>query len=333
VNPHQFGGPWVATDRGACYFLSPKDMEGFTWAEFNPEDADFYESGFAGQIHGLGFRGKLYWPWWLREQIVQQTLRFLRRAANGYTVAYYDANTAASESRLADRLRRYTGEDFFLFPRDRQQNSPYEVVHTPIPMHGSAIYLDLIRWINELMTDYILQEQLTHQAANTGMGSQQSEAHENTADLRTKFHAADIQVAMQDIVKVLYRYNCPGRPVGRFNFLLEKRNAQEYMEAAAFGIQFGLSVAENDVRDVLGLRAPRAGEPVLGQLVPGQPAGVEGTPQGVPMAQPGGPQQNGQPQGNGQVPTQVRMPVPYSRRGRRTLYARQEHGRTWFTVG
>lgn len=309
VNQHSYPGPTVPTERGACHFLDAREQEQFTWAEFNPEDADFYESQFAGQIHGLGFRSKLYWPWWLREQILQQTLRFLKRAANGYTVGFFDANNPAAEARLAAKLRAYTGDDFILFPRDRQEHSPYGLDHTPIPLHGSNIFMDLIRWINDIIRDYILGEDLTTNAESTGMNNSTAEAHETTADMRTKYHAADIRVALQPLVKTLARYNCPGRPAPDFEWLAEKRNPLDYMEALDFAYQHGLAVEEDDVRDVLGLPSPREGKSVLAAMVPGQPAGVMGQPQGVPQAMPAG------PMGGGGMQQYSRM----SRRGRREL--------------
>lgn len=314
VNPYEFKGEWTATDRGPAHFLDEREQEQFIWCEFNPEDADWFESRFAGQLHGSGFRGKLYWPWWLREQIVQQTLRFLRRAANGYTVGYFDGNNAAAEARLAAKLRSYTGDDFLLFPRDRSEHSPYGVEHQPIPLHGSNIFLELVRWINEIITDYILQEDLTSSGQNLGLGSSQSEVHERTSDVRTRYHSADIQVAVQPLIDTLARYTCSGRPSPRFEFLNEKRNPVEYMEALDFAYNHGLAVAEDDVRDVLGLPAPREGQAVLAAMVPGQPAGVEGTPMGMPQSIPAGPD----PMGG--------MPMQFRRPRAPQMYDRRDNG-------
>ncbi len=321
INPFEFKGDWVATDRGSCHFLDDRELEQFLWCEFNPEDADWYESQFAGQLHGVGFRSKLYWPWWLREQIVQQTLRFLRRAANGYTVGFYDGNNVAAEARLAAKLRAYTGDDFLLFPRDRSEHTPYGIEHQPIPLHGSNIFLELVRWINEVIVDYILQEDLTSSGENLGLGSNQSDSHERTADIRTRFHSADIQVALQPLIDTLARYNCSGRPAPRFEFLNEKRNPVEYMEALDFAYQHGLAVAEDDVRDVLGLPAPREGQAVLAAMVPGQPAGIGGTPMGMPQSMPAGP---GMGMGMGQDPSMMQGGMQFSRRSRPVVFDRRD---------
>jgi hypothetical protein len=314
VNPHEFRGDVVPTERGACHFLDEAEREQFFWAEFEPEDADFYEPQFAGQVHGLGFRSKLYWPWWLREQFLQQVLRFLKRAANGYTVGFYDANNPGSEARLKAKLAAYTGEDFILFPRDRTEHSPYGLEHNAVPIQGSKVFLDLVMWVNDLIEDAILGEDLTTSSANTGLNSNQSETHEDTADMRTKYHAPDIELAWQEVVNVLARYNCPGRPAPRFSYLKEKRNAEEYMGAVDFAWQHGLAIEEDDVRDVLGLQAPREGKSVLAAMVPGQPAGIYGQPQGMPQSMPAGPMGGG----GGMDPSMFGQPQQqYSRMSRR----------------
>ena len=296
VNKAFYDGPAVVTDRGYAHILTLAEQETFFWCEFEPEDSDYTEGQLAGAVHGQGFRHRLYWLWWTRQNVFQSLVRFLRRCASGWNIAWFDMHNDGAEAALRTLLAEYDNEDVLLMPRDRKQETAYGFDHYPINMSGSQVWIDIIRWLDEMMTDYVLGEVLTTGTAATGLGSGVAETHQSTADARTRYHSADLIVGFQPLVNVLYRYNCPGVAPGNFEFQIEKRDPKEYMEACQFAYDLGMPLDQEDIYEALDLVTPKPGTGILAKMSPGQPAGMEEAPMGMPVA--------GQPGPDEQPPTQ-----------------------------
>jgi hypothetical protein len=304
VNLSNFDGTWQPTDRGAAHFFTPDELETFYWHEFEPVDADFFENELAGGVHGVGFRGKLYFYWWLKTNLESQMLDFLQKIGQGFTIFYYEAGNEESKREVTEAAQTQIGNNVYLFPRNKMGEGPYGasggpgIQHIPIPMQGTNFYFQMIDYYNSIFTDYILGEALTTSTAATGLGSGVAQAHEATADDRVKYDATDLEYPMQRIVDTLNRWNCPGNPSPKFAFLTEKRNPAEYMESADFAYQMNMDLDEDDIREVLGLPKPPPGHSVLSKLNSLQPTAMNMTPESTPMAGQPGPQQldeQGQP--------------------------------------
>jgi hypothetical protein len=305
VNSATFTGTTEITDRGMAHFFTPDELETFYWHEFEPTDADFFDNELAGGVHGVGFRGKLYFYWWLKTNLESQMLDFLQKIGQGFTIFYYEAGNEQSKAEVMAAAQTQIGNNVYLFPRNKLGEGPYGasggpgIQHVPIPMQGTNFYFQMIDYYNSIFTDYILGEALTTSTAATGLGSGVAQAHEDTADDRVKYDATDLEHPLQRLVNTLNRWNCPGNPPPKFSFLTEKRNPGEYMESVEFAYGLGLGIGENDLRETLGLPEPAPGESILSKLNSMQPAGMNMTPEGMPMAGQPGPQQldeNGQPQ-------------------------------------
>lgn len=288
VNTAFFQGEAISTERGLTHFLTPDELECFMVHEFEPEDADFYEGILAGAVHGVGFRGRLYWFWWLRNNLTQIVMDFLQKVGTGITIFWYEAGNDASKQEVADAAESQIGNNVFLFPRAKDGTSAYAgpgIERTEVSMQGAEVLINLFNLLNGILRDYIMGETLTTDTAGTGMGSGVAEAHESTAERRTKYDAVDLDHTMQHLVDVLNRWNCPGNPTPHFHHLVDKPNVAEFMEAAKFGYEMGMSLDEDDTREKLGLPAPEKGHSILSKVGAMQPAAVNSLPpQGVPVA-------------------------------------------------
>lgn len=325
INTAEFEGEWTPTSRGPAHFLSKEELETFLWLEFEPLDADYYDAQSAGRVHGEGFRGQLFWYWWVKSNLQSQMYDFLQKLGQGFTVFYYEAGNEQSMLDVKQAAENQIGNNVYLFPRNRDGQSAYAgpgIVYTPIPMQGSNFFFELIKYIDDVMTDFILGETLTTSVGATGMGSGVAQAHEDTADDRVKYDARNLEWPMQRLLDVLNRYNCPGNPCPKFKFMVDKRNPAEYMEAVSFAVNLGLDVDEDDVRKTLALPRPQPGHSVLNKLGSLDPTATNMTPQGVPIAGDPGPQaldQNGQPvpmdQGQQQQGQEIVQGVPVDQGG------------------
>lgn len=314
VNPTEYKGETFPTPRGLAHALTPAEMELFLWHEFEPEDSDFYRPDMAGAVHGKGYRGTLYWLWWLREKIVAILMDFLEKVGSGVTIFYYEAGNKRSLEEVETAAKEQIGNNVYLFPRNRDGQSAYAgpgIDFKMQSMSGAEFFYQLWDLCNQLMNDAILGEVGSTQAMPSGIGSNLADQHGVTAEERVKYDATDLEHPMQMLVNVLNRWNCPGDPAPRFQFMVDKRNPAAFMEAVKFAFEIGLEIEEDQVRDELSLPAPQPGKKVLSKIQAMQPAAVGAIPAGVPMAAPTGPSAAmppGQPvQG---VPVQQALPAP-----------------------
>lgn len=285
VSTAAYHGEVEPTGRGMAHFLTPDEQECFVAHEFEPEDADFYEGQQAGAIHGVGFRGRLYWYWWLRNNLTQILMDFLQKVGTGITIFYFEAGNDASKDEVRTAAEEQIGNNVYLFPRNRDGQSAYAgpgIQRVEVSMQGADMFLTLFNLLNGILRSYIMGEVLTTDTAATGLGSGVAEAHESTAERRTKYDAVDLDHPMQHIVEVLNRWNFPGNPCPRHKHIVDKPNVVEFMQAADFFYNLGGTLDEDDAREKLGLPIPEEGHSILSKVAPMQPSAVGALPQGVP---------------------------------------------------
>jgi hypothetical protein len=294
VNAAEYVGPVIPTDRGVAHFLTPREQETIFITEFLPEDADFYESNMSGAIHGQGYRGLLYWVWWLRMNCTKFRTAWMRRASLGFMECFYDANDDTAKATAKQMIQDNTGQDVWLWPRTRDKESAWGIDFVQPSLDGAKFWLDIEQELNDRMRFMILGEQLTTGLGPTGLGEGTSKLHGQSADDRTKYHANGIGMTAQELLGVIHKYTFPGVPVGRYRPMVDKRDPEEYLVAVQAAVNMGLDVDADDMREVLSLPAPQPGKGILSKLQSLNPAAMAQTPQGVPVAGASGPSQPGQ---------------------------------------
>ena len=298
---------WISTPRGPAHFFTPAERELFVVGEFQSTPVDYYQPERSGAIKGLGYRGTLYWIWWLREKLTAILMDFLEKVGTGITIFFYEAGNAKSKAEVVTAAKEQIGNNVFIFPRNRDGQSAYAgpgIERVEVSMQGAQTFLGIYNLLNNLMRMAIMGEVGTTQEMSSGLGSSIGEQHGKTADERVKYDAVTLEWPMQQWTNTLNRWNCPGDPAPLFQFMVDKRNPEEFMSAVNLAVSIGLEVSENQIRDELGLPKPQPGEPTIGKMQALQPTAVNAVPQGVPMSGPTGPDaqaaQQDQPDDGGQ---------------------------------
>ena len=285
------------TERGPAMFLTrPEQREGFLIHKFEPEDAGYYRPEFAGAVHGSGMRGRIYWYWWLKQNLQKYLMNFVKKVGNGFLLVGYPASNTAALASAQAAIAAQEGNNVLYIPVNNQTGDTLDkvVTHVQIPMTGADFQWTIITGINEMIRQTLLGESGTTQANGTGLNSDQ-EQHGITADERVKYDATDLETPMQALTKMLYRWNCPWCPTATYTSLADKRNPKEVMDAANFGLEAGLAIPAAWVKDQLGIPNQVNNEELLAKVQPMQAAAVGNTPAGTPMVGPSGPA--GPPQG------------------------------------
>jgi len=290
------------TERGPAYFLNAEEEENFIWHEFEQEDSTYFQPQFAGTIHGSGYRGRIYWYWWLRQNAQRFMMNFLKKAGNGYLLVGYPSGNVAAKSAAKTAVEGQEGNNIIYVPINIREGESIDkvVTHVPMSMNGSQMMWTIITGINEIIRNAIVKETLTSRTGATGLGSNVAEQHGATSDDRDKYYCNDLETPMQKVTVLLNKRNCPGLPPPKFKFLVDKRNPLEVITAVDKALDWGMPVPQSWPQDELGIPTPINNEPVLAKIQPMQPTAVGNVPSGTPMAGPSGPAGAISPQNEGQ---------------------------------
>lgn len=261
-------GDTAITDRGRAHFFTPEEREQLFVHTFEPEDADFFEGDMAGSINGLGIRGRLYWLFWLRQNVMSWMMDYLERVgAGGFTVYYYEHGNSESLEEVKDAAESQVKQNSILFPRYRDNTTGGPGIERIEPsLAGAQLIRDLVMsYFDEVIRRYILGQDVVGDS-DTIVGEGPADLHAGNFARIIKYDANDLADTLtRDWVAVVNKYMFPANPCPRWVFDVDKPNADEYMEGVKTFYEMGGEVDEDSVREVLGIPRPEPGHRVLSQ--------------------------------------------------------------------
>lgn len=273
---------------GLALFLKPYERDTFCVHKHFIEDADFHHSYFAGSVHGIGIRSKIYWEWFLKQEAFAFLMQYLERSAGGIEVWTYPMGDpkALAATQAAAKEKMSNGRNIVFFPKpmgDDSESYKFEVIEP------GAMGLDIMQNIIEnyfggRLKRYILGQELSTEAKATGMGSGVAEAHMDTLSQIVQFDASNLEETLtHELVRYIQQLNFPETMGWHMRMSLKTKDdkTQERLEALNAAYQMGASIAESEVFKTLGLSAPTSGEKVLSlssQQAASMPPGMPGMP-------------------------------------------------------
>lgn len=286
-----FPGKAEPTDWGLAYFPTPDEREQYVLHKHEPEAADFSEGDRAGAIHGVGLRGRLYWLWWMKQQVWALLLNYLERFANGLTVFYYDAENPRAKAEAEAAASQQFSNVALIYPRWPNSRDTNGVQRLEAGTASASLLESLVDgYFDRLIRQVAVGQTLSSTAEATGLGSGVAELHGETLSRIVKYDAQNLQETLQQyLVNVLYRWNCPGVEPGKFSFEIDSPNAQEVMGYANVMYNWGASLDEDQLYKISQLQKPKPGAGIISKLGAMQPAAVGQSPGGVPVAGEAGP--------------------------------------------
>jgi hypothetical protein len=281
-----YPGPKVPTDYGFAHFVTPEERYQYIIHEHEPEDADWHQMEMAGSIHGVGIRGRIYWLWWMKQQVFGLLMNYLTRFANGLTIFYYNASDPKAKNEAIEAARTQFNRTALIYPRwNSERPDVNKVERLEVGTASQALMWNLIdQYFDPIIARYILGQTLSHDTGTTGLGSGVAKLHQQTLDEIIKYDAINLQETLQtDLVNVLYEYNVPGIPPAKFEFEVDSPNSQELMMYGQILYNWGVPLDEDQVYRISQWQRPKPGSGIVTKLGPMQPAALSGVA-GVPVS-------------------------------------------------
>ena len=310
-----YPGPKETVDYGYVHWITAEERQQYIIHDHEPEDADWWEPEMGGALHGVGVRGRLYWFWWMKQQVFALLMNYLTRFANGFTIFYYQAQNKEAKAEATAAAKAQFTNTALIYPRWPSESPDVNgVQRMEVGTASPTLIWNLVAdYFDTVMERYIEGQTLSSRAEGGGFGDGTASAHGETLDEIVKYDAVDLRDTLQtDLVNVLYAYNCPGVEPGKFEFEIDSPNSAELMEYGNQLFEWGVPLDEDQAYKISQWSKPKPGAGIITKLGAMQPAAVGGV-EGVPVAGEAGPPAPGtsggtppQPGAQGQPPQQYR---------------------------
>ena len=306
------------TDYGLAYFLEPWERQLLAIHKHMIEDGEYEDPQAAGKIHGLGIRSRIYWSWYMKQELHAWLLEYIERCAAGIEIWYYPFGNPEGEAkaRKAAEERIGNGRNVILMPRPVGEDAQAFGVEIIQPNMAGADTVEriLTEYFGDQIMRYVLGQTMTNKAQSAGLGSDLPQIQLGSYLQIIKYDAINLgETLTTDVVEPLKARNYPHLqdiPV-RFVIDTESEDMQQKLEAWKAAYDCGLKTKAADWYRIIGAAKPEEDDEIIENpvnkqqdrlyqqyLEHKQQAAMMGmTPEGTP--QPGEPQSSGPAQVQG----------------------------------
>ena len=141
---------------------------------------DFNDPNSTESIYrGVGARDVCWFMWLAKQEILQDAITYAERYAMGILVGYYPLGQDAGRAMMEQVLANLTNDNSVLLP----QSGTEKVYDIDIkePNAGRAqVFMELVNWFSGKIKEAILGQNLSSEAAATGLGSGVANLHADT---------------------------------------------------------------------------------------------------------------------------------------------------------
>ncbi len=258
------------TEDGLVYWLDKWERDTTIVHKHMIEDGPYWEPRFAGRIHGVGIRDRIYWSWYAMVECLQRVVEYLDRAAFGIEVWPYPAGNPVAKQRASDAAQNAMGggRTIILAPLPQGEDAELYLPKLIEPgLGGVSTTIDMVKtyWGHKIKR-YILGQTLSSEAEATGMGSGVADAHLATLADIVKYDSVNLEESItDDYLRPLQLWNFPAS--SHVNLFLridtEDPDARGKMEGFKNAWDMGLKLKASDVADVIGASMPDPDDEIL----------------------------------------------------------------------
>lgn len=243
----------------------------FVIHKHTPEDPDFFEGEFAGQVHGLGLRGLCYWSLYLRDEMLGWAVNHLKKiGVGGLLCFFYDESNDESRAK-AEAAAQDAGENFAItMPRPRGgSKETASLEFFPFSEAGMQSLINVVSdYFERHVERLIIGQELSSKAESTGLGSGVATMQADTKWRILKFDAENLADCLTwEYVKVAQKWNFPNANwMTKFVFDVPDPQAGEKMKAAGIAFQTGAEIKSDELLAAAGFSRAEEDDDTLSQI-------------------------------------------------------------------
>ena len=275
VQGRMLGGPGgtrkvEACDYGLAYFLEPWERKLLAIHKHMIEDGEYEDPQSAGKIHGVGVRSRIYWSWYMKQELHAWMMEFLERNAAGMEIWYYPTGNPEAEekTRKAAEERIGNARNVILMPRPVDEaGNQYGVEIVPANMGGAdTVERILTEYFGDQIMRYILGQTMTNKPQAGGFGSDLPQIQYGTYAQIIKYDAINLgETLTTDVVIPLLELNypqCRDIPV-RFVVDTESEDLEAKLSAWKSAYEVGLKTKAGDWYKLIGASKPEDEDEII----------------------------------------------------------------------
>lgn len=258
----------IMTDDAMAIKLNAEERSRFVIHKFEIEAADFNEPLEAEKpFGGTGLRSRLWYIWYLKQQLTQLATLYAERFARGIMTYKFPSGNPSAQA-LAQAILDQLISDFAVgipvFDAEKEGTYGFEFIEASGT--GYNVFREYIDSLKQDIRTAIVGQDLTTQTKATGMGSNTADQHRITFQQIVAGDAEDLSETLTtDLIAPLKQANFPDSDARLFfKFQADPGEADKFIENVKTFVNLGGQVATRDVRTRLQLREPNPGEETLG---------------------------------------------------------------------
>lgn len=263
------------TDRGMVVLKleRPEHRRQFVIHRHLVTDADFFEPEMAGGISGIGIRSKVYWNWWLRDEMLSWAVDFMQKVGTlGLLVFLYEDGNANAKAAAEDSAMRASNETALTMPMPpgAQQKPTNSVQHIPASSGGIDALMNIISNYFERHIERLFIGQPSSGGSQGGgqAGSAGAAMHADTKYQIVKWDAANLDETLSidlvgQIVGLNFGESAIDFPVEFVSAVNNPEDAAK-LQSITQGSALGCTFKRDEVMALIGMSVPEEGDDTVG---------------------------------------------------------------------
>lgn len=272
----RFGDAIVNGDRVPMLLLKERKWrDQFIIHSYKVRDADYYEGEMAGAVQGEGLRSKIYWAWWLRDEMLSWAVDFMKKVGTlGLLIFPFEEGSVAGEERAKLNAKTASNSTAMVMPvvnnglRGSETAKPFHVPSNPAGI--DALQHMISEYFETHMERLIVGQSMSSGGGGAGglEGDGRAEFAEDTKFQLLHFDADNLaETLTTDLVDLLMRLNFPEYDFKmRFEFVVPDPRASEKLQDILSVIGVGVGAKIDQLQEMCGIEKPEPGDETVGSI-------------------------------------------------------------------
>lgn len=254
--------------------LSPSELDStllHVYRRRGPDFDDPRESAY--HWAGRGVRDVAWFYWMMKQECLQNWATYCARYAMGIRIGYYQSGNAQAKTDMETVLRNLVGDVSAVLPSDGSDGKQNKIEILEPSAGRATAFADLTEWLAANIEVLIVGQRMTKGSGGTGIGSGGAAEVAKTFNRHQAYVSSCLdETITNSLVRRMIDMNFgPQRRYPQYVARVPKPDGPAIMDAAQKFVSMGGEIQADQVRGVLGLTKPEAGDEVLSQanMLPG----------------------------------------------------------------